>query len=862
MPKLGGFFKLGGSGSGGSGGSGTVTSVAATVPSGFSVSGSPITDDGTLAITLDAQSGNKVLASPSNGSSGTPGFRVLVNADIPSSIDATKIADGSVSNSEFQYLGGVTSDIQTQLGTKFSLQTETSFTDNETPVIFLKSPEDNEDTPFLKFVDFSDTEIVSIAAEGEANFNGTVVGYGNIRTPVGGGALGLKPEGYGFDIIKTGSIKLTSGEVSTSGIPDSFLDFSVAPEHTGILLESEYPAFWKNGSPTYTWTAGDVTNQRFFKITRPSIAATGTSVFTNAATLSVSGPPNAGTNVTITNPYAFWVESGASKFAGRVTAEDVFSDIGYFISKDSGGINLGTDISSSIYYWKLRPEGGIVLNTALASTTGVPPSFLDFAGAPAHTGITASTEYKSFWSNPSQTYTWATGALTTNRFFHITAPTMAFSGASTVTKAATLAVSGAPTAGTNATITNPYALWVESGLSQFDGNVSLGSSNVLLLGGATSPAGSAVKLQIGTPATTNNAVSLYIEPVAAGYSAIAIQAQPSQSLDLLQVVNSSGTKIAAIGNRGSLWSNPGGALSTLVLGDGAGAALTSGLTNNTIVGSYAGAALTTGTGNVFIGNNVGYSDSNISNCIIIGSSECDASNTSTNGPFLAIGVAGGDDIVSPNVAVFGSSTVPYNDWYFGRGYSGSTVSDITFQPTIATGADKAGADFFIRGGAGTGDGEPGTIQFQATSILASGSTAQTQSTIATITYGGLQVNAGTLQSPKFKGSSSTPSVTAGAGAGSGASASLTTGSTDTAGEVVITTGTTTASGSFVTLTFSSAYGTAPFVQLTPSNSATASIGTDFDVWHYVTATTTTFVISLNGAVADATEYRFMYHVIQ
>ena len=34
--------------------------------------------------------------------------------------DAAKIADGSVSNAEFQRLDGVTSDIQTQLDTKAS----------------------------------------------------------------------------------------------------------------------------------------------------------------------------------------------------------------------------------------------------------------------------------------------------------------------------------------------------------------------------------------------------------------------------------------------------------------------------------------------------------------------------------------------------------------------------------------------------------------------------------------------------------------------------------------------------------------------------------------------------------------------
>jgi hypothetical protein len=45
---------------------------------------------------------------------------VIVNADINASaaIDATKIHDGTISNTEFGYLNGVTSAIQTQLDTK------------------------------------------------------------------------------------------------------------------------------------------------------------------------------------------------------------------------------------------------------------------------------------------------------------------------------------------------------------------------------------------------------------------------------------------------------------------------------------------------------------------------------------------------------------------------------------------------------------------------------------------------------------------------------------------------------------------------------------------------------------------------
>jgi hypothetical protein len=53
---------------------GSVSSVGLTMPSGFSVSGSPVTSAGTLGVTLASQSGNKHLASPASGS-GAPTFR-------------------------------------------------------------------------------------------------------------------------------------------------------------------------------------------------------------------------------------------------------------------------------------------------------------------------------------------------------------------------------------------------------------------------------------------------------------------------------------------------------------------------------------------------------------------------------------------------------------------------------------------------------------------------------------------------------------------------------------------------------------------------------------------------------------------
>lgn len=72
-------------------GTGTVTSVGLSLPSIFSVSGSPVTGSGTLSATLASQTANLVWASP-NGASGAPTFRALVANDIPT-LTASKISD-------------------------------------------------------------------------------------------------------------------------------------------------------------------------------------------------------------------------------------------------------------------------------------------------------------------------------------------------------------------------------------------------------------------------------------------------------------------------------------------------------------------------------------------------------------------------------------------------------------------------------------------------------------------------------------------------------------------------------------------------------------------------------------------------
>lgn len=89
-------------------GSGTVTSVDFTASPGsvFNVSGAPVTTSGTIALSMDSQAANIVLAGPSSGGAATPAFRSLVSDDIPS-LAASKIASGTLALAR----GGTNADL-------------------------------------------------------------------------------------------------------------------------------------------------------------------------------------------------------------------------------------------------------------------------------------------------------------------------------------------------------------------------------------------------------------------------------------------------------------------------------------------------------------------------------------------------------------------------------------------------------------------------------------------------------------------------------------------------------------------------------------------------------------------------------
>lgn len=92
-------------------GSGSVTSVGLSLPNIFTVTNSPVTTTGTLTATLASQTANYVFAAP-DGASGTPTFRALLAADIPT-LTAAKISnfDTQVRTSRLDQMAAPTASV-------------------------------------------------------------------------------------------------------------------------------------------------------------------------------------------------------------------------------------------------------------------------------------------------------------------------------------------------------------------------------------------------------------------------------------------------------------------------------------------------------------------------------------------------------------------------------------------------------------------------------------------------------------------------------------------------------------------------------------------------------------------------------
>jgi hypothetical protein len=243
----------------------------------------------------------------------------------------------------------------------------------------------------------------------------------------------------------TSTLTLSTSKTLASPAPGSVWE--------GFRVENSTLTAAMGGSPV---TVTELGSAHFHQ---PTITTSGVGALTvtDAYTVRIGAPPVASGSATLTNAWSLGV-TGAVRF---------------------------------LSLFLLQPA---------AVTSGTFTGFTQVAAA--HTGLTASTEVPDTNFNLSATKQWATGNITTQRDFLVQARTYAFVGASVVTTGATVAISGPPSAGTNATITNPLALWVQSGVAEFAGNVGVGilqPTARLHLAAVTTTAGTAsLKIVAGT----------------------------------------------------------------------------------------------------------------------------------------------------------------------------------------------------------------------------------------------------------------------------------------------------------------------------------------------------------------------------
>jgi len=287
-----------------------------------------------------------------------------------------------------------------------------------------------------------------------------------------------------FNISSTGIINSGTWNGTTIAVGYGGTGTSTAPTQWGVIFATSTSQYASTGAgstdaPLLARTTGAPafaalplgSSNAVTGILGVTNGGTGTSSFTTN-TILTSGATTTGAVTTATalaysasNQHLTITAQGAATSPLRlVGATSQTADL-FQIYSTSAGTVLGS----------VGAFGGATF-TSLATSATTPATALLVTGA-AHTALNTATEYSDVYFNFGQTKTFATGAIATLRTFRIAPATYAFSGASTVTNAATFQIDGAPTAGTNATLTEAAALRILTGTASGKGLVIRGSSS-------------------------------------------------------------------------------------------------------------------------------------------------------------------------------------------------------------------------------------------------------------------------------------------------------------------------------------------------------------------------------------------------
>lgn len=301
-------------------GAGTVTSVGLALPSEFTITGSPVTSSGTLTGSWASQSANYFLAAP-NGAPGTPAFRAIVAADVPT-LNQNTTGNAATATTATNIAGGAAGSIpyQTSPGTTAMLAAGSG-------VLVGGSTPSYSTAPTLTGTNFSGIPNAALS-NNSITIGSTSVSLGATATSLAGltsvsvtqaptAALQLATKQYVDDAVSSGITIHAPVRVETPVA----LNATYAPGGTAVtvtdivggttLTFSTSPSLSVNDQIVFSSTSnGIVAGTAYYVYSVPaanqvalSLSYSGPEIttLTNGSGLSISGTVNAGVGATLTN---------------------------------------------------------------------------------------------------------------------------------------------------------------------------------------------------------------------------------------------------------------------------------------------------------------------------------------------------------------------------------------------------------------------------------------------------------------------------------------------------------------------------------------------------------------------------------
>jgi hypothetical protein len=396
----------------GGGGSGPVTSVglSAAPASIFNVGGSPITTSGTLALSMDNQNANIVLAGPSSGGAAAPDFRSLVAGDIPD-VSATYVtkalydANTVLAATSDNTPAAVTIAEDRILGRKAGGNIDDLTAAEVTAILGISGSEATVDVEGTAGETLAELDIVYIdPTTGKwkkadidtsppllSSFRGFVEESGGIANNdvgtirVRGVLDGFTSLTAGTNVYATttaGAYTQTRPTVTAGGVQKAIVLMGVAISATEVLILPAYVEYLKRASLTNNSTLTllhhtDASGRTRCALATISTTVAGTAVAEYAETnkdcgVPLRGPAGAGATTTIT------ATGGGSQWVGDGGGTDYAVSQGFqvtagILSQITIVFDANTGSPSGTATWEIQTDNaGVPSNTVLATDTFTP----------------------------------------------------------------------------------------------------------------------------------------------------------------------------------------------------------------------------------------------------------------------------------------------------------------------------------------------------------------------------------------------------------------------------------------------------------------------------------------------------------